>query len=118
MIDLVREIWLTGSVNLIMLFFVIAFCVLAFYTIKYAYAAYNLRNDEFTAMIEFEEKKINLLIARADQHDKEHIEMNAQVRDMLKEMKHNREQDKKQAEITHKLVHFLADKSKIKIPEL
>jgi len=118
MIDLIREIWLTGSSQLILLLFVIAFCVLAYYTVKYAYYAYKIRNEEFEAMITFEQKKVNLLISRADQHDKEHVEMNAQVRDMLREMKYNREQDKKQAEITHKLVHFLAEKSKIKIPEL
>ena len=111
MIDLIREIWLTGSVNLIMLFFVIAFCVLAFYTIKYAYAAYNLRNEEFEAMIKFEQQKVDLLIDRADKHDNEHAEM-------MNEMRSNREQDRKQAEITHKLVQFLAKKSKIEIPEL
>lgn len=118
MVDLIREIWLTGSSSLISLLFVIVLCVLAYYTIKYAYEAYNLRNEEFAAMIDFEKQKINLLLSRADQHDKEHVEMNNQVKELIKEMKYNREQDKMQAETTHRLVRFLAKKSKIEIPDL
>jgi len=51
-------------------------------------------------------------------HDDEHIEIYNRMDKMLVEMKNNREQDQKQANVTHALVQFLAKKSKIEIPEL
>ena len=62
--------------------------------------------------------KVDMLVERSAKHDDEHIEIYNRMDKMLVEMKNNREQDQKQANVTHALVQFLARKSKIEIPEL
>lgn len=58
------------------------------------------------------------LYERANKHDQEHIEINNNIHAMLVEMKANREADNRQADVTRKLLTFMAKKAKIEIPEL
>lgn len=62
---------------------------------------------------------------RADKHDKEHIEINnniynqnRNIESILKEIAANRKADNDRADVTRKLLTFMAKKAKIEIPEL
>jgi len=85
----------------------IIFLIVFFSSIKFFYGVW--KEDKLI---------VNKLYSRVDEHDLKHIEINNNIHAMLKEMKANRESDNKQAEITRKLVIFLAKKAKVEIPEI
>lgn len=110
MIDLLTHIWKSDAsqvmffVNLVMFLIVGAIAWQAF---RYFFKDYKLN-----------QQKVDLLIEKSQAHDEEHMKFNNRIESMIKEMKSNREQDQKQAQVTHALVQFLAKKSKIDIPAL
>lgn len=110
MIDLLLDLWESDSSNVMIfvnLLLLIVVGLIAWQAFRFFFKDYKLN-----------QAKVDLLIDRANKHDDEHINIYNRMDKMLSEMKSNREQDQKQANVTHALVTFLAKKSKIEIPDL
>ena len=110
MIDLLIELWKSDSSNVMIfvnLILLVIVGVIAWQAFRFFFKDYKLN-----------QAKVDMLVDRAAKHDDEHIQIYNRMDKILSEMKNNREQDQKQANVTHALVQFLAKKSKIEIPEL
>lgn len=110
MIDLLTELWKADSSNVMVfanLILLIVVGIVAWQAFRFFFKDYQLNV-----------KKLEMLTEKSLKHDDEHIKIYNRMDKMLVEMKNNREQDQKQANVTHALVQFLAKKSKIEIPEL
>lgn len=110
MVDLLIELWKSDSSNVMVfvnLILMIIVGIVAWQAFRFFFKDYQLNV-----------KKVDMLVERAAKHDDEHIEIYNRMDKMLIEMKTNREQDQKQANVTHALVQFLAKKSKIEMPDL
>ena len=86
MIDLLIELWESDSSNVMVfinLFLIIVVGIIAWQAFRYFLKDYKLNQS-----------KVDMLIAKASQHDQEHIEINKNIESLLNEQKLNREADR------------------------
>lgn len=111
MIDLAEKIMGAESSYVMMsyvtLFLGVVIIVIGVFTVRILYNIHSV-----------DRKSLQMLTAKSIEHDKEHIVINKRIEDMLQEMKNNRQADRVQADITRKLLIFVAKEGGIDIPDL
>lgn len=107
LIDILNQTTSDRLMVLLNMFLLVVVGGIASYAFKYFLKVYKM-----------DQLKVDMLMAKSIEHDKEHIQIYNRLAEMLQEMKTNREHDTMQADTTRKLVEFMAKKAKIQIPDL
>lgn len=90
----------------ITLFLTLAIVTIGLFTVRILYNIYTV-----------DRKSLQVLTAKSIEHDKEHMVINTRIEDLLQEMKNTRHADRVQADITRKLLTFVARESGIDLPD-